>query len=112
MVQNKLTEIGMMQSFVGGSNTHEKAFSRMKDIFHQEAFAAINKESSKLRTYKLIKGEIGFENYLNTVNNIKNRITLTKLRLSIHTLMMEKGRHQNIEKKLSFLAFLSQLHRR
>lgn len=105
LIQNTLAEIGMMQSFVGGSNIHEKAFSRMKDIFHQEAFSAINMESSKLRTYKLIKGEIGFESYLNTVNNIKNRIILTKIRLSNHTLMIEKGRHQNIDKNFRFCPF-------
>ena len=105
LIQNKLAEIGMMQSFAGDSNIHEKAFSRMRDIFHQEAFAAISTESSKLRTYKLIKGEIGFERYLTTVNNIKTRTTLTKFRLSNHTLMIEKGRHQNIDKKHRFCPF-------
>ena len=89
LVKNKLAEIGMLQSFEGDRNTNEKAFSRMKDIFHQEAFAAINMESSKLRTYKLIKGEIS-EGYLSTVQNVKDRKTLTKFRLSNHTLRIEK----------------------
>ena len=105
LIQNKLTEIGMMQSFEGGSEIHVKAFSRMRDIFHQEAFAAINQESSKLRTYKLIKEEIGLETYLTIVNNTKNRKMLTKFRLSNHTLMIEKGRHQNIDKNLRFCPF-------
>ena len=77
----------------------------MSDIFHKEAFAEINMESSKLRTYKIIKGEIGFERYLTTVRNIKHRKTLTKFRLSNHTLMIEKGRHQNIEKNRRFCPF-------
>ena len=105
LVKNKLATNGMMQFFDGGSNIHEKVFVRMKDIFHQEAFAAINMESSKLRTYKLIKGEIGFEKYLSSFKNIKERRILTKFRLSNHTLMIEKGRHKNIDKKLRFCPF-------
>ena len=105
LIQNKLTEIGMMNSFKEGREIHVKAYSRMRGIFHQEAFAAINQESSKLRTYKLLKEEIGMETYLTIVNNTKNRTTLTKFRLSNHTLMIEKGRHQNIDKNLRFCPF-------
>ena len=102
LIQNKLKEIGMVNSFKEGREIHVKAYSRMRDIFHQEAFAAINQESSKLRTYKLLKEEIGMETYLTIVNNTKNRTTLTKFRLSNHTLMIEKGRHQNIDKNHRF----------
>ena len=45
------------------------------------------------------------ETYLTIVNNTKNRTTLTKFRLSNHTLMIEKGRHQNIDKNLRFRPF-------
>ena len=61
MIQNNLAEIGMMQSFEGGNNICEKAFSRMRDIFHLEVFATIYKEPSKLRTYEIIKRVIGLE---------------------------------------------------
>ena len=105
LIQNKLTEIGIMNSFEEGREIHVKALSRMRDIFYQEAFGAINQESSKLRTYKLLKEEIGLETYLTIVNNSKNRTTLTKFRLSNHTLMIEKGRHQNIDKNLRFCPF-------
>ena len=105
LTKSKLAEIGMMQSFQGDNMTHEKAFARMRDIFHQEAFATISNESSKLRTYKEIKQEIGFETYLANMNNSRNRITLTKFRLSNHTLMIEKGRHQGIDKNLRFCPF-------
>ena len=104
-IRNQLAEIGMMQYFEGGRNIHTNAFARMKDIFHQEAFSTINLESSKLKTYKLIKGEIGFEKYLSTIKNTKDRIALTKFRLSNHTLMIEKGRHQNIDKNHRFCPF-------
>ena len=48
---------------------------------------------SKLRTYKLIKYEIGQEKYLTEIRNIKHRVSMTKLRLSNHRLMIEVGRH-------------------
>ena len=52
-IESKLSEIGMMNLFLTKDNlTHTKAFCRMKDIFHQEAFSNIKKENSKLRTYK------------------------------------------------------------
>ena len=105
LTKNNLSEIGMMQSFQGDNMIHEKAFARMRDIFHQEAFATISKESSKLRTYKEIKQEIGFETFLANMTNTRNRTTLTKFRLSNHTLMIEKGRHQRIDKNLRFCPF-------
>ena len=105
LVRNKLAEIGMMQSFWGEQETHKKAFSRMSDIFHQDAFSAMSKDSSKMRSYQLIKGEIGFETYLTTVVNIQNRKILSKFRLSNHNLMIEKGRHLNINKNLRFCPF-------
>ena len=52
---------------------------------------------SKLRTYKDLKNDAKFEKYLTSVQNVSDRIALTKLRLSNHTLMIEKGRHQNIK---------------
>ena len=82
LIQNKLTEIGMMNSFEEGREIHVKAFSRTRGIFHQEAFAAINQESSKLRTYKLLKEEIGLETYLTIVNNSKNRTGFIKFATS------------------------------
>ena len=35
---------------------------------------------------------------MKTVKNIKDRISMTKFRLSNHTLMIEKGRHLNLDK--------------
>ena len=47
---------GDINEFVGKS-----AMKRMADIFHQEAFAEINRDGSKLRTYAKIKQEQGME---------------------------------------------------
>ena len=52
---------------------------------------------SKLRTYTILKNNITFEKYLISVKNISNRIALCKFRLSNHTLMIETGRHENIQ---------------
>ena len=74
-----------------------RAMQRMADIFHQEAFTDINREGSKLRTYAKLKSQRGLENYLNTITNVENRICLSKVRLSNHDLMIEKGRHLRLE---------------
>ena len=80
-------------------------FQRVVDIFHQNAFAEIRKNDSKLRTYSIIKKEIGLEKYLSQITAIHNRIALTKFRLSNHSLMIEKGRHLRINKNKRFCSF-------
>ena len=103
-----LSEIGMLDTFLGHGTPgtiHVKAFQRLKDIFHQNTFANIISDSSKLRTYSLFKTSTGFEKYLNTIHNIDVRISFTKFRLSNHSLMIEKGRHQKIDKNQRFCPF-------
>ena len=81
----------------GTENVHEKAMTRMADIFHQEAFANLAKPSSKLRTYWKIKTDIGIEKYLYHITNVETRIAVSRLRLSNHELMIEKGRHLKLD---------------
>ena len=78
---------------------------RQNDIFYQNVIENIRNESSKLRTYSLLKTAIGKEKYLDRVRNVQNRVLLTKIRLSNHTLMIEKGRHLKIEKTQRFCKF-------
>ena len=78
---------------------------RGSSVFHQNTFASINSENSKLRSYALFKTDIGFENYLNSVHNTHSRKSFTKFRLSNHTLMIERGRHQKINKNLRYCPF-------
>ena len=84
---------------------YNKLFQRLYDIFHQDAFATINSNDSKLRTYAIYKKEIGFENYLTNVKNKTIRIQMTKFRLSNHRLMIEIGRHNGIQKEMRFCPF-------
>ena len=105
-VQDTLSRIGLMEDFITkNKNTHINAWQRLNDIFHQLAFTEIKKENSKLRTYGLLKTNIGFENYLHADINLRDRIALTKLRLSNHELMIEKGRHTKIDKNKRFCPF-------
>ena len=97
---------------IGHTNTvatHKKAFERMKDIFHQEAFADINRNDSKLRTYASFKTSIGLEKYILSGIAIQERISITKIRLSNHPLMIEKGRHLKIHKTQRFCPFCPNL---
>ena len=87
------------------TSSHEKALQRMKDVFHQNAFLDMDRDNSKLRTYKNIKTKIGYELYLSNIQCIKERTALTKLRLSNHLLMIEKGRHLNIDRESRFCPF-------
>ena len=41
------------------------------------------------------------EDYLNSIKNVADRTALTKIRLSNHTLMIEKGRHQGLQENQS-----------
>ena len=61
----------------GTGNVHEKAMTRMADIFHQEAFANLAKTSSKLRTYGKIKTDIGIEKYLYHITNVETCIAVS-----------------------------------
>ena len=94
-------------------------YTSLIDQFHQGAFSSIKEPGSKLRTYALIKNEIGFERYLKETKKIDERIALTKFRLSNHSLMIEKGRyiglkpeerlcsfcHEYIEDEIHFLVY-------
>ena len=99
-VKKYLCQVGLMNVFLNigvNKSANMEVFNRKKDIFHQLSFNDIQNNFSKLKTYAKLKTNIGLEKYLVSVKNVTDRISLTKLRLSNHTLMIEKGRHQNIE---------------
>ena len=98
--KENLAKAGMADTFINEQKKNElnNIFQRMCDIFHQNAFADIKRPDSKLRTYSLIKSEIGIEKYILETNKVTDRINLSRLRLSNHGLNIEKGRH-NFTKK-------------
>ena len=91
--------------FTKNENSHSEAFQRMVDIFHQKALTSIQRDDAKLRTYSLLKLKPGFENYLSEIKSIKERTALTKFRLSNHLLMIEKGRHKDLDRTERFCPF-------
>ena len=84
------------------------AWERMSNIFYQTAFVELNREGGKLRTYKTLKTNIGWEGYLDEVNNFSRRRVITKIRLSNHRLMIEKGRHENLQRDDRVCPFCTQ----
>ena len=56
------------------------------------------KESTKAITFYKFKTSIILEPYLNMNLNPKHKICISRFRLSNHTLMIEKGRHTNIDR--------------
>ena len=105
-IQCTLSQIGLMDKFLNkDGRTYTIAFQRLCDIFHQNSFSEIQNVSNKLRTYSIIKNQIGYENYLSQIQNTQNRISLTKFRLSNHCLLIETGRHQHLKVNLRFCPF-------
>ena len=105
--KNLLDKIGI------GSTTRFEAikiiFGRMKDIFYQESFSDLIRIDSKLRTFGKVKTNIGIEKYLLSSIKLSERNAISKLRLSNHDLMIEKGRHWKIDKSLRFCPFCPDL---
>ena len=107
-IKDHLSHIGLMNVFLNQGNenpAHVEAFNREKDIFYQTSFFEIQNNSSKLKTYATLKTNIDREFYLNNIPNITDRISMTKFRLSNHKLMIEKGRHNNIEYNKRYCQF-------
>ena len=71
---------------------------RINDQCIQSQNARI-KESSKLEFFKNIYSENFRPPYIDLLKSIKDRSSISKIRLSAHSLMIEKGRYQNIDKK-------------
>ena len=101
--------IGLTRILNGRTNDPETpettVFKKCIDIFHRRAFTEIRSEHSKLRTYGIFKNEIREEPYLRIVKNVKDRISMSKFRLSNHKLMIEKGRHRNLDKTMRICPF-------
>ena len=107
-INTRLAQNGLQYIIYGGPTNqlpHNIFFKRIVDIFYQNSFAEINRENSKLRTYKLLKTSIKQEPYITEIKNVNDRIAFSKFRLSNHTLMIEKGRHLNINKESRFCKF-------
>ena len=92
----------MYENFINPSSqrnqiTHKRFYERLSDIHHQNAFTIINNDSSKLRTYALLKNKPGMSKYITDISNTKDRVELSKLRLSNHKLHIETGRFHNLD---------------
>ena len=103
-IKGHLERNGMFDLFLNEyPGTHnficKKLYQTLVDEFHQNAFATIKEERSKLRTFALFKTRIGMEKYLVDIKNVAIRKQITRLRLSNHRLMIELGRHNNIPKE-------------
>jgi hypothetical protein len=72
---------------------HKILHKKQCEKFHENTFQTIAGPDNKLRTYALIKTEIGCEKYLDEIKNVTTRQALTKFRLSNSLLNIEKLRH-------------------
>ena len=95
----------LLQNHENGLRTHLKNEEEIKQVskykLHREMFEEFNKlwqlqihKFPKADTSRLFKSRVKLKNYLIDTNNRKHRVAFTKLRLSDHNLMIEKGKHR------------------
>ena len=109
-IQDHLEKNGLLSLFINEYPEApyficKKLYKNLVDQFFQNSFADIRLGDGKLRTYALIKTQIGLEKYLVEVRNVRKRIQITKLRLSDHNLMIEKGRYKKLKSNFRFCPF-------
>ena len=72
--------------------------SELKEQY--EEFWKINiKRSSQLDTYSSFKSSFCAESYIFTIKNENKRKSLTRLRISAHTLEIERGRYKKLKRE-------------
>ena len=101
-IKTTLEKNGMLNFFIKQHKTifvNKNIFQTLSDNFHQDAFRTINDGGSKLRTYALLKSDIGVEKYLKLISNTVTRKCLTQFRLSNHTLNIEIGRRNKLPRE-------------
>ena len=79
-------------------SSYDLIFRRLKDQYQQTALGGI-KESSKMQLYSKLKTEHCTESYLSDLANVRHRVAMTRLRLSSHSLNIEKGRHTDVDRE-------------
>ena len=67
---------------------------KQNDAFYNEIWKTEIAKLFKAESYLLYKDGIHLEEYLTKIKNNQHRKALTRLRLSCHPLMIEKGRHR------------------
>ena len=79
-------------------NTRSSIKEQLQKKFSQDWFKAQNDISDSSRqkyTNKEIKKDYRLEEYLKIVRNPAHRISMTKLRLGVHTLRIQTGKYEN-----------------
>lgn len=77
----------------------QNVIQRIYDQYLQQWFSDLRTQP-KLETYCLLKTDFEPEKYISCVKNENHRISLTRFRCSAHNLLIEEGRHRNIERNL------------
>ena len=55
---------------------------------------------NKLSLYSEMKNEIRFESYLKLIKNVKQRVAVTKMRISCHLLPIEAKRYKKVPREV------------
>ena len=77
---------------------------RILDTYKQIWYSEIN-NSNRLQAYNIFKHNFEIENYLNLEIDPKYKLALTRFRTSSHSLMIETGRYENIQREQRICQF-------
>ena len=116
-IEDNLTWISNIKDILdknGMTNFHTNFYNDKPQFTHKKNITnnlrhisqrSIQYEKSKLHTYGILKKEIGTEKYLHEMKNPSISQSVTKPRLSNHSLNIETGRYKNLHKQLRFCPF-------
>ena len=98
MLETYLHKVEDRLSDVEPNYVEKTLVQRMTDQYNQASFGTIN-SSSKLKVLSRLKDSPGRESYLREVEISKHRIALTRFRLCSHSLEIERGRYQDLNRQ-------------
>ena len=110
LIKQKLDSLGFSNLWENQNlnlNMFPSIQRRVRDIYIQEWHTAIN-NSPKLKSYVMFKENFEFEPYLDYIHNNNLRMHLTRFRISSHSLAIESGRFNNIDRNNRLCIFCNQ----
>ena len=111
-IRDTFTKNGMLDAYLAKRDNpidnkvsiSNMLLKRQIDQFNQTSMQTIG-ESSKLRILNSLKHNFGRETYLTEIGNPNHRRAMTKLRLSSHTLEIERGRYDKTPPEKRFCTY-------
>lgn len=94
----KRSDIWNRPNIISVTHFNDLILFPLQHVYNDLWIRQVTNFQSKLRTYRLFKKSFDMENYV-IMSDRRSRSALCKLRISSHSLMIEKGRHLSLDEK-------------